>query len=801
MKPDTPQALEFLRRFHNSAPWALTAISTDKKVIETMTFMPGERDAAEGWIEKHNGKLNLYFHVNPVRSLVKKKAVREDIASLSWLHVDIDPRPGEEIPEEQERALRLLTDKLPKDVPPPTVIIFSGGGYQGFWKLVEPLELDGTEEEFERAKLWNKQLEILFGGDNCHNIDRIMRLPGTINIPDAKKAKKGRTKALAKVVEFNDNEYLLDAFRAAKEVQLQTPGGGWGDRPNARPDVSGNVARVNSLEELNEWNVPDRVKIIIAQGRHPDEKKEGDNSRSAWVFDAVCQLVRHKVPDEVVFSIITDPEWGIAESILEAGSAAQRYAMRQITRAHEYAINPVLTKLNDEFAVIGNLGGRCVVAEEIFSDSLKRSELTFQTLDAFCNRFEATYVQVGTDENGKAIYMPAGKWWRKNPERRQYRTVVFSPGKEVKDAYNLWQGFACNAVPGDLHESYLGHIKDNLCSGDEELFLYVVKWMARAVQEPDRPGETAIVLKGGRGVGKSFFAKHFGKLFGRHYMMVSNSGHLVGNFNRHLEDLVVLFADEAFYAGDKKHQSILKTLVTEETLAIEAKGVDVRMSPNCIHLIMASNDDHVIPAGNDERRFFVLDAGSEKKQNTVYFAKIAEDMKTGGAENLLYYLQSMDLKGFDVRKVPQTDALRQQKLLSLSPFDDWWYNRLLDGDLLGEGEDWPEFVVKDRLKEAFLNHTNQFKAMNIRSLETMLGLNFRKVMPGEKPEQTTVLTPTSIQLENGSVVTKKLRKTAYILPTLDACRARWEELHGETEWPQPQREMKLAKAPRDDIPF
>ena len=54
------------------------------------------------------------------------------------------------------------------------------------------MPIDGKEAQYEDAKLYNVQLELLFGGDNCHNVDRILRLPGTINIPDAKKLKKGR---------------------------------------------------------------------------------------------------------------------------------------------------------------------------------------------------------------------------------------------------------------------------------------------------------------------------------------------------------------------------------------------------------------------------------------------------------------------------------------------------------------------------------------------------------------------------------------------------------------------------------
>jgi len=160
-------------------------------------------------------------------------------------------------------------------------------------------------------------------------------------------------------------------------------------------------------------------------------------------------------------------------------------------------------------------------------------------------------------------------------------------------------------------------------------------------------------------------AKEFGRLFGRHFLQISNPSHLVGNFNAHLRDVVVLFADEAFYAGDKKHESILKTLITEETIQIEAKGVDVETSANFVHLLMASNDMHVVRATGDERRFFVLDVGTGQQKNSSYFAAISSDLSSGGYENLLHFLLRYDLSNFDVREVPQTMALLDQQQSTL----------------------------------------------------------------------------------------------------------------------------------------
>ncbi len=681
-KPDNATAIAFLRAYEPEGPWLLTAIRPDRKAISTRAFVPGRDDGDElaEWLAEHNGTRNIYFSVNrPIRAQ-NKKAEREDIAEVRWLHVDIDPRAGEDLEAERARALGLLTTNLPAGVPAPTAIVFSGGGYQAFWRLAEPIPINGDIALAEDAKRYNQQLEVLFGADQCHNIDRIMRLPGTINVPDERKVKKGRVPTLATLHSFEPGRvYPLSHFTPAQAVQMAGDTGFGGGHI---VQISGNVERLADVNDLDQWDVPDRVKVIVVQGRHPDEKKHGDDSRSAWVFDCCCQLVRAEVPDDVIFAILTDPDFGISESILEKGSNGAKYAIRQIERAREYSVDPWLRKLNERFAVIGNVGGKCRVIEEVADPILKRSRLTRQSFDDFRNRHMNQYVQVGVDEKSGTPKMKAvGGWWLGHPMRRQFDHITFAPGQEVEGAYNLWKGYAVTALPGEKHLSFLDHVRRNVCQNNDEHYAYLLGWMARAVQYPGEQGEVAVVLRGGKGVGKSFVAEHFGRLFGRHYLKVSQPGHLVGNFNSHLRDVVVLFADEAFYAGDKKHASVLKDLITSDTLSIEAKGVDVEQSPNFVHLIMASNDEHVVPATGDERRFFVLDVGTEQQQNASYFKAIAADLEGGGYENLLHALLTYDLADFEVRTVPQTDALRDQKTETVSGIERLVFEMLERGEL------------------------------------------------------------------------------------------------------------------------
>ena len=756
-------ACTFLEVFHSKGPWVLTAITVNHRGIKTETFGPKNKAAARNWISKYEGKQNLYFSVNLPRTQVKKKTNREDIEYLAYLHVDVDARAGEPPAKEFERIKLLLTDNCP--VPPPTFVVFSGGGYQAFWQLREPVQVRGDLEVAEDLARYNKQLEIILGGDSCHNVDRIMRLPGTTNLPDAKKAAKGRTPTLAEVHAYSpDATYTLEDFTQAPP--LQTPD----TDPNLVAINTGNVQRLSAdMHELDPYNVPDRVRVIIVQGFDPDTPKEGDNSRSAWLFDVCCQLVRCEVPDEIIYSILTDPDFGISASVRDKGNNGDRYAKRQIQRAKEEVEEPWLRKLNERFFIVGNYGGRCVVAEEYHERAKEYASYGVQRRDDFCARFKYAHVQVGKKSE------PVGRWWLAHPLTRRYERIVFEPGREVTDgSYNLWCGFAVEPRSDEDCSLFLDHVHENVAGEYSE---WLLNWMARAVQRPGEQAEVAVVLRGERGVGKSFFARQFGALFGPHFLSIANARHLTGNFNSHLEGCIVLLADEAFYAGNKSHASVLKALITDPTLAIERKGYDLLQTRNHLHIIMCSNDAWVVPAGLDERRFLVLDVVPNRRRDTEYFGRIENQMLNGGREALLYFLQRHDLTGWDFRQAPDTCTLTDQKLRSLSPTCRCIYEALCNGSHQGSKSDGEQVFVVTKLWAQELGVT-----------EHSLGRELR------------AFTDTQDRLRLNDDDDR--RRRGFWLPPLVLARTRWAEAYGlnGVQWPQDVLEWEAVEV-SDDPPF
>jgi len=150
----------------------------------------------------------------------------------------------------------------------------------------------------------------------------------------------------------------------------------------------------------------------------------------------------------------------------------------------------------------------------------------------------------------------------------------------------------------------------------------------------------------------------------------------------HLSKSLLVFLDEAVWGGDKKAEGKLKQLITEPTVMFEPKGIDSMALSNHINIIIAGNEEWLVPATGDERRFCVLEPSDEFRQNTEYFGKIAEERKNGGAEAMMFDLLHHDFSGVDLRKAPITNGLCEQVEQSLQSAHEFWFSVFDRGHML-----------------------------------------------------------------------------------------------------------------------
>ncbi len=345
-----------------------------------------------------------------------------------------------------------------------------------------------------------------------------------------------------------------------------------------------------------------------------------------------------------------------------------------------------LHKINEFYAGV-LLGSDWRIVKESYDENAKKYTVAFLKQSAFFAFMSHRKVKVWTGAEKNIEYKELAKVWSGWSERRTYENVIFDPSeKATSSTYNLFRGFPLKPAKGDW-SLMRKHIYEVICDSNLEHYEYLMAWMARAVQDPggEKPG-VAIVLKGGKGIGKGVFVNYFGTIFGDAFLPIADSESFTGRFNMHLSKSLLVFLDEAVWGGDKKAEGKLKQLITEPRIMFEPKGIDSMALDSFINVIIASNEDWVVPATGDERRFCVLQPSATFQQNTDYFREIANERDNGGVEAMMYDLMQLDYKSVNLRRAPHTVGLSEQVQASLPSVLEFWYSILDRGFLLSDRE-------------------------------------------------------------------------------------------------------------------
>ena len=236
-------------------------------------------------------------------------------------------------------------------------------------------------------------------------------------------------------------------------------------------------------------------------------------------------------------------------------------------------------------------------------------------------------------------------------------------------------------------------------------------------------------------------------------MHITNPRHLTGNFNAHLIDCLLLFADEAFWAGDKSAEGAMKTLVTEEFRAVEIKNKNVFQARNFTRLLIASNKSWVVPSELHDRRFVILDVNPRRKRDTDFFGKMIRQMESGGYEALLWFLMNQKLEE-DLRNcMPETNAMRDSKVHSMTPVQAFWYECLVEG-MFDTVQNWEGPHVKSFIFNLFKDQSRR----NKHTSKEVFAKELKKIVYYKE--------------------TRPNRERSWTFPSLEDCRKDFEEKYG-----------------------
>jgi hypothetical protein len=338
-------------------------------------------------------------------------------------------------------------------------------------------------------------------------------------------------------------------------------------------------------------------------------------------------------------------------------------------------------------------------------------EIVFQRPHALYSEYADRQVQVGTNKKGEPQYKPLVQAWLASPLRRRYRKVVFAPPPMVADEqdYNLWRGYAVTPQSNVKVTPLLKHFREVICNDDPEHYEYLMKLLALKVQRPGERTGIAVVMRSLEGTGKNLFVDTIGALFHpHHYAMITKWSQVTGRFNSSLKGKLILFLNE-LGASTAAELGSLKSLITDERVNIEPKGVDATLVDNFAHVFFATNEDWAIPLGHEESRRYLCLRVSDRyaygrcaaPERKAYFDRLfAARYDPEALGGLLYHLMQIDVSDFDRFDKPETNEDREQRLRSLQGPMQWLFDVLETGrfGLLG----WPtEEVDLSRVYEVY----------------------------------------------------------------------------------------------------
>lgn len=309
--------------------------------------------------------------------------------------------------------------------------------------------------------------------------------------------------------------------------------------------------------------------------------------------------------------------------------------------------------------------------EGVEKDPLKPIE----TVDELLDRFALVYGQGGSvfdhqehimlalsDMRDACLRREVHRAWCEHPDKQIVRVseVGFDPaGTDTEVKCNLWAGWPTTPKAGKC--DHLLDLLRYMCAGEtksEELYQWVLKWIAYPIQHPGAKMKTTLVIHGPQGTGKNMFFEALMAIYGRYGRVIDQSA-IEDKFNDWASGKLFLIADEVVARSDLYHvKNKLKAFITGEWIRINPKNRAAYDERNHVNMVFLSNEAMPVVLEEDDRRHAVIWT-PEKLSHDFYKGLLAE-IDSGGVAALHDYLLHIPMGDFTNGTLPpMTEAKRE----------------------------------------------------------------------------------------------------------------------------------------------
>lgn len=248
---------------------------------------------------------------------------------------------------------------------------------------------------------------------------------------------------------------------------------------------------------------------------------------------------------------------------------------------------------------------------------------------------------------------------------KDYDKVVFDPTQRVdlNTHINLFEGFPLTPAFDEPKTKLVLRLLWSLCATEpnrEEVYHWVLRWLAYPLQHPGAKMQTALLFFGEKqGTGKSLFFEGIIKpIYGAHGA-TGGQHQLEGTYTMWRSQKLFVLFEEILSRQDKySYFGLIKHMITGRDTPISQKFKDDRVEANHMNVVMLSNEFQAIPLEPEDRRFLVVDV--RQALDALLLAQIKAELQNGLIEAFYAFLLAYPLGDFDAHTKPIMTSAKER---------------------------------------------------------------------------------------------------------------------------------------------
>lgn len=259
--------------------------------------------------------------------------------------------------------------------------------------------------------------------------------------------------------------------------------------------------------------------------------------------------------------------------------------------------------------------------------------------------------------------------WLEHAMRREVDLdrLVFDPTQRVdlETHINMFEGFPLKPKKDQAKADLALGLLYSLCSAEancDEIFHWVLSWLAYPLQNPGAKMQTALLFFGEKqGTGKSLFFEGIIKpIYGSHGA-TGGQHQLEAQYTHWRSQKLFVLFEEILSRQDKySHFGLIKHMITGRDMPISQKFKDDRTEANHMNVVMLSNEFQAVPIEPEDRRFMVVEARNPLDPSLLQ--QIQAALTDGLSEAFYAFLLDYPLDGFNPHTKPLMTASKERMI-------------------------------------------------------------------------------------------------------------------------------------------